>query len=461
MVSAVAVNQKTDEGETDETQDEIVRQPPDTTKTSPETRSSRQTSLQSFFSSTKPRRKPPKMPTHRLLVSDSKTRASGTLPRDSDTLAGRLQVMLYKELLDAMLLSAIPESGPSGSSILPTQSNFSFERLFKHLQLGLEEPFSDDFVRQSRVVILGNGLRYGTIEARTLSNMIRVWQGYVSSLGLGIPRAPTSKAKAEVKGGSGRTEDKLELIYRRAAALKKKHGRRKSGAVAIEDDKTSDVSSGEEKEIQLAIEASLNPASSQSSSPAVERSNQSASPGKEEDELAWAVEMSLEAKEDEVAKEEDGQITLHTSQHDPDTLPEPSSQSDTTPPSLETTAMRPRSTHSTPTLEQSGSTQALAKPGNASGSIIGHHIFTHSPNLLATHLTSALEWWMGERDPVGVSLEETRRCGRCEFEEGCEWRSVFLSLCLCAFASFAVPSGDVHLGLLLQSRLQRVSSEKC
>jgi len=62
------------------------------------------------------------------------------------------------------------------------------------------------------------------------------------------------------------------------------------------------------------------------------------------------------------------------------------------------------------------------KPGKSSGSIIGKHKFKHNPEQLERHLELVFGFWMGNREPQGVSLEEARRCAWCEFENDCEWR---------------------------------------
>ena len=67
--------------------------------------------------------------------------------------------------------------------------------------------------------------------------------------------------------------------------------------------------------------------------------------------------------------------------------------------------------------------QLAAKPAEeVDGAIIGSHRFAYSPALLSDHIERILEFWTGSREPVGVSVENTTRCGWCEFEEGCEWR---------------------------------------
>jgi len=41
---------------------------------------------------------------------------------------------------------------------------------------------------------------------------------------------------------------------------------------------------------------------------------------------------------------------------------------------------------------------------------------------LQTRLLHAAHYWLGEREAVGVAIEEAWKCGRCEFSDVCEWR---------------------------------------
>ena len=131
---------------------------------------------------------------------------------------------------------------------------------------------------------------------------------------------------------------------------------------------------------------------------------------REEDELAWAVEMSLDTGTDSFSYERDkGEVVLLASQ-----------RSETSDPTTSAKTVKPETSSASSPPSPSASPKRAT--GRTSGSIIGRHTFSHSPRLLAVHLESVLSWWLGEREPVGVSLDQTRRCGWCEFEESCEWR---------------------------------------
>ena len=362
---------------------------------------------------------------------------------------------MYKELLDALLLpSAQPDVAVNVSSdtILPTETPFSWDRLFEHLSLQMDVDFSPEFIVQSRPVVIGNDLRFDAGLARTLRQMVACWTAYVAALGLGEV-STLGKDKDAVRN-TGRTEDRLELVYRRAGATSRKgrgsgdkvsltraNGARRKGKRKTREEIEVIEASGttpydEDHALQRAIAESLVQPSPLSAVPAPDLASQQApgtpagtgeSTGDEEDELAWAVEMSLGAIDDNISKEEQGEVVLRASQAtrtDPASSPRqrlspaPSTPS---PPSS-------RSNSPTPAPEVSSSVKDSSTVGepfstkSGSGTIIGRTVFTHSPRRLAAHLSSVLQWWQGEREAVGVSIEETRRCGWCEFEEGCEWR---------------------------------------
>lgn len=330
--------------------------------------------------------------------------------------------MLYKELLDALLLPSRESPVPaSPDAILPTETPFQWDRIFQYLNLDPQAEFSETFLAQSRPIIIGNNLKYGVENGKTLEGMVESWYRYVEALGLGTP------STAEKEKNTGRTEDRLELVYRRAGAKsrkgkdKDKLDPRRKGKRKKDQNSRAPNDEAMDEDLQRAIAASLKDTQTtpdvvagpsmavpDAEIPAVDNDEQDA----EDDELAWAVEMSLGATVDSLAKEDQGEMVIRTSQQ--------------TPQSPATSALSSSSTPDTPTPPRPPATLTTTENTSASGSgtIIGRTVFTHSPRRLAAHLVSVLDWWMGKRDAIGVSIEETRRCGWCEFEEGCEWRSV-------------------------------------
>lgn len=333
-------------------------------------------------------------------MSDSKTRTGSTLPREEYTKPGRLQCMLYKELLDGLLVARPMPSERGG--ILPSSGNGPvWPRVIDHLQLNQDAPFTEKFIAEARPVIVGNDLRFGADSGRTLADYIQVWDSYVAALGLGT--------YTEQQPKDGMTEDKLELVYRRASGRKKKKssrkrrkgkGRQRSGKEKqMPEQATQEGETASDAELALALAMSLQggPLSNSDNSPATmdEESTQQTPPSPQHTDYfdsdsdferdladsAWAAEMTL-------------------SQH---------TESSTEARVLHADVPPPRHARS-------------PSPSPASGTIIGRHTFLHDRDELAQHLESVLGYWMGQREPQGVAAHDTSKCGWCEFEEGCEWR---------------------------------------
>ena len=56
------------------------------------------------------------------------------------------------------------------------------------------------------------------------------------------------------------------------------------------------------------------------------------------------------------------------------------------------------------------------------GRLLGNNAFAADQGAIDGYMKYSLEWWRGERKPEGVSIEETYKCGWCEFAEICQWR---------------------------------------
>ncbi|KAE8442056.1 hypothetical protein EG329_003864 [Mollisiaceae sp. DMI_Dod_QoI] len=57
-----------------------------------------------------------------------------------------------------------------------------------------------------------------------------------------------------------------------------------------------------------------------------------------------------------------------------------------------------------------------------SGEIVGAKTFMMNEEELSAYVEREMQWWKGEREPVGVVVEEAFKCRSCEFADGCEWR---------------------------------------
>jgi exonuclease V len=56
------------------------------------------------------------------------------------------------------------------------------------------------------------------------------------------------------------------------------------------------------------------------------------------------------------------------------------------------------------------------------GRIIGNQSFPTDHEALSKYLKLNLAFWLGERNPDGVPIEEAYKCGYCEFAGRCQWR---------------------------------------
>ncbi|KAI0391414.1 hypothetical protein F5Y17DRAFT_478695 [Xylariaceae sp. FL0594] len=56
------------------------------------------------------------------------------------------------------------------------------------------------------------------------------------------------------------------------------------------------------------------------------------------------------------------------------------------------------------------------------GRILGNNSFPNDSGALEAYMKDNLRWWRGDREPEGVNIEETFKCGLCEFAESCQWR---------------------------------------
>jgi exonuclease V len=56
------------------------------------------------------------------------------------------------------------------------------------------------------------------------------------------------------------------------------------------------------------------------------------------------------------------------------------------------------------------------------GEILGSKTFTMDNLDLSTYIKHEMEWWKGDRQAEGVTVEEAFKCRSCEFADNCEWR---------------------------------------
>jgi len=104
--------------------------------------------------------------------------------------------------------------------------------------------------------------------------------------------------------------------------------------------------------------------------------------------------------------------------------PQPSPSSKRPRPSQSQPQSQTKSTTSSPNTSLSSTTSisSYSDPSPLDASIIGTVSFQYSHQAILAHFDDILSFWLGERAPKGVNMENTMRCEWCEFKEGCEWR---------------------------------------
>lgn len=152
---------------------------------------------------------------YRLHLNDTKTRSIPSLPKDD--LSGRLQLMLYHQLL-SQLISPPPLSSPAFQDETSPTITFSFAALFDHLNLQADRMFSDSFIAEAAQLLGGfdapiSATEHSTTLVRCLNDLVDCWWAAVRDLSL---QPQTSSAP------SGPIEPNLELIYRMRGTRKQK-----------------------------------------------------------------------------------------------------------------------------------------------------------------------------------------------------------------------------------------------
>lgn len=232
-----------------------------------------------------------------------------------------------------------------------------------------------------------------------------------------------------MKEGDGKSEDYLELVYRRAGGRKKGKGQAKSGRKRnrlgqIEQSQGVVVEDLEDRELQLAIELSLQadiPLTSNPDATSTSTPGDAVLPSFAEEAVSFLHPPESKPMTEEEREKEEDAIALEIEQAYRQTgeiqdageaIPIRASQ-DSTSPSKEAMDI------DIPTgmVEEEGDDD-----DPKSGAIIGRHRFKYDARLLRIHLENVMSYWTGVRQPSGVDVHNTRRCGWCEFEDGCEWR---------------------------------------
>ena len=348
-----------------------------------------------------------------FVLSDSKTRSVNSTPTKDASRGSRLQLMVYHQLLTALLLPPFTSTDPPPVSTLLRVSPFSWDRLYAHISLSPTSTLSDDFLQQIKMLVVGTTLETVLEDATTLEGFVEAFQGFAVIF---------QKEEGDV------LQKEMEICYRLRNTLRytprKNNIARKREILEREKERKLEK---EKMEQACLIEES------------------------EEAELARALKESL-AMDD--AKAEYGPIfqlpPIETDMEldGPSTslweLPMNSQAAPVTPHRHDTRSKRRilsladerSTTHSPPfaialppapiTPVRPITPPPASPPAEemhlAKGSIIGMDQFVMDEVELSDWLKGIVALWKGEKEPEGVSVENAGRCRTCEFEEGCEWR---------------------------------------
>lgn len=74
---------------------------------------------------------------------------------------------------------------------------------------------------------------------------------------------------------------------------------------------------------------------------------------------------------------------------------------------------------SIPTLSR---TLAVSYRWQKDSSLLATKVVEYDDQRLENHLVDVLQWWQGQRETVGVPIEEAWKCRSCDFADECEWR---------------------------------------
>ncbi|KAG9010317.1 hypothetical protein FRB94_010667 [Tulasnella sp. JGI-2019a] len=238
----------------------------------------------------------PTVVNHRLHLNDTKTRSEPTLPKDD--LSGRLQLMLYYRLLEAMITPSEPVLTPDPSQATSSESQqsptsnlnhgatpvshtprltFSFQDLFFQRQLTPDRQFSDGFIAQAMEIIhvlpahpLLPTTSYRTssppLVPSSLNNLVKIWWETIRNLGL-EPRKENWGGHTDVEDElfmGGPIDPMLMLVYHRRKGAAAKGGKtvkkkRKKGKEKGTDTDNRLLTGGmtESEQLDLAIRESL------------------------------------------------------------------------------------------------------------------------------------------------------------------------------------------------------------
>lgn len=425
----------------------------------------------------------------------------------SDDLSGRLQLMLYHELLDNILRSRRNAKKLKKTTPASLYLSFSFEEVLEYLNLDSRRAFSPEFVLEASQLLQSSYEqqskgKQGSLFVQCLDDLIDRWYKTLPELALRPRRSKLSPSSR------GPIDDGLELVYRLRGGKSRKprepkgKGKKKEKAQVIDLDpelqaaidaslagaagySAASARLTEEQQLQAAIAESIRilveeellaagamskgasssppaPAPPSAMVPVQSRSSsESPSAGSEREwevveqeaeiSLSQRSEMDWEAafgdhfvKDEEILavdipsaakiiasgdaadNEEQGDRPVGASVKPNKSIPSAAKSAlDARGTSGQSEAFNLANEPELLVRIAAGSEppkKAKSGPRKRKDDVIGVKQFLFDRELLERHMILALEFWEGRREPRGVDIEDTWKCGMCEYRDGCEWR---------------------------------------
>lgn len=372
-------------------------------------------------------------------------RYNRSLPPEADAIPSKVQLMLYHELFESLMQPEPPPLDPPAPSE-PHQSTiahpFPWSKLYSNFGLDPHASLPASFLSAIEPVVQGSGLEELLEGLKTLGDFVAAL-GLVGTMLRGDRLQSVLEKEMEISYVL-RSEEGGRWKGRRSAKKRKKKSERstKDSNDDAQDSKAKDVEmqAGEPSSAAVSDKELEGAASSTMDTIAESQTPFLANPSLP---LPFPLPPPLSQQsigDDDIVSGEDVVLPLYPPPQNSQvvTSNEPRPAVSFSNGDAKRYNMRPRGSNAIPptTPEPSQikrkSTRSVSPDPHAPRerstvsprppTLIGVSKFTLSLELLEEHVAKSMSYWNGERDPVGVSIENVKRCRTCEFEEGCEWR---------------------------------------
>ncbi|CAD6932645.1 unnamed protein product [Tilletia controversa] len=376
-----------------------------------------------------------------LVVSDSKTRFSATIPREESQTSARLQCMLYRRMLEELCLGAEqyvaseqPEKQALGAaSRQHTEPGFQppfprfepcdIKTFLTNKKLDLHAVLSDAFIAAGVEWCTNIGLFTSSDSTGGIVPRLNTIHALICSLADVVAEVRSTVTTSNLMG------EELGLTYRHRATFKRK----KTQVTFTRGQGPEKNGSPKQKPLKLSQPGTKSPAlvpatpERQKIRTRKSRDRDLSSAKKEsiqqdlEEGLDERCALDLRNEREVDAGSEAGTLSSPTKLSQSQGL----SQSQTGP----STPRKTRNNSGSPSAAAAKSDAASipsspSTPYHLEQQIIAKVAFTYSAAQLDAHLAKVMPVWLGARVPDGVKEAETYKCNSCEYRANCEWRAV-------------------------------------